>query len=103
MSEIAIFVVHKTKPGKREQVRDVWLKHMAPAVQANSGHLAYVYSFDAQDPDGVCAFQLYASEEDARDFLKNPSYLAYLKEVEPLLQGPPQVKSLQPQWRKGAA
>ena len=57
MSEIAIFVVHKTKPGKREQVRDVLLKHMAPAAQENSVQLAYVYTLDAQAAHRVCPFQ----------------------------------------------
>ena len=103
MSQVAVFVVHKTKPGKREQVQAVWQQHMAPAIEGNPGHLAYVYSFDATDPDGICAFQLYASEQEANAFLKHPSYSMYLKEVEHLLEGPPQVKSLVPQWRKGAA
>lgn len=97
---IALFIVHKTLPGRREDVRAVWMKHMAPAIDGNPGHLAYVYSFDAGDPDGICAFQLYASQAQADAFLAHPNYLAYLAEVGPLLAGPPQVKSLLPQWRK---
>lgn len=97
---VALFIVHRTQPGQREAVRAVWMKHMAPAIDANPGHLAYVYSFDQGDPDGICAFQLYASQMEADAFLSNPAYRAYLEEVEPLLAGPPQVKSLQPQWRK---
>lgn len=74
---------------------------MAPAVSANSGHLAYFYCFDSTDPDAICAFQHYASTEAAEEFLKSSSYLAYVREVEPLLAGPPQVTSLVPIWRKG--
>ena len=73
---------------------------MAPAIQANPGHLAYTYSFDNNDPDGICAFQLYASAAEAKAFLDHPNYLAYLKAVEPLLVGPPEIKSLSPQWIK---
>lgn len=97
---VALFIIHKTRPGKRDAVREVWMKHMAPAIEANPGHLAYVYNFDQDDPDGICAFQLYASQAAADAFLKHANYLAYLAEVEPLLSGPPDVKSLQPQWRK---
>ena len=103
MTSVALFIVHKTKPGMREAVKDVWLRNMAPAVQANPGHLAYFYNFDAADPDAICAFQQYASANAAREFLEHPSYLKYLKEVEPLLEGPPQVKNLIPQWVKTVA
>lgn len=102
MNTTALFIIHQTKPGKRDEVRSIWMRFMAPAIQANPGHLAYTYSFDKNDPDGICAFQLYSSDAEATAFLNHPNYLAYLKEVEPLLAGPPQVKSLSPQWMKTA-
>ena len=100
MSQAALFIKHKTLPGKRDQVRSIWEKHMAPAILANPGHIAYFYCFDNNDPDAICAFQQYTSAEAARDFLQTASYLEYLKEVEPLLSGPPQVTSLTPMWSK---
>jgi quinol monooxygenase YgiN len=78
------------------------MRHMAPAIEANPNHIAYVYSFDNSDPDVVCAFQLYASAEAAQEFLKHPSYLAYLKESRPLLSNEPQIRMLDPQWMKKA-
>lgn len=101
MSQIALFVKHKTLPGTRDEVRKVWEKHMAPAIAANAGHTAYFYCFDNSDPDSICAFQQYASVEASQEFLKIDSYAAYLKEVEPLLSGPPQVTALTPIWSKG--
>ena len=101
MSQTALFVKHKTLPGKRDEVQKVWLKHMAPAIAANPGHSAYVYCFDNSDPDSICAFQLYASAEASQEFLKTDSYAAYLTEVEPLLSGPPHITALTPQWSKG--
>lgn len=103
MSSVALFIVHKTRPGLRDQVKAVWMRHMAPAIQSNPGHLAYFYSYDASDPDAICAFQQYASAEAAAAFLTDPDYLAYLEEVEPLLEGPPQVRNLDPQWIKATA
>jgi quinol monooxygenase YgiN len=102
MTSLALIIKHKTQPGKRDEVRKVWERHMAPAVSANPGHLAYFYCFDNADLDAIVAFQQYASAEAASDFLKTDSYAAYLQEVEPLLSGPPQVTALTPMWSKGA-
>lgn len=100
MSQVALFIRHKTMPGKRDEVRIVWEKHMAPAISANSGHVAYFYCFDNADPDSICAFQQYASIDAAQEFLKTRSYLEYLHDVEPLLAGPPHVTVLTPIWSK---
>lgn len=100
MPTTALFIVHKTKPGKREAVKAIWLKHMAPAVQSNPGHLAYFYNFDNNDADSICAFQQYASPEDAKAFLETESYLTYLAESKDLLEHEPKVFYLSPQWSK---
>src|SRR5688572_22528615 len=95
---VALFIRHKTLPGMRESVRHVWERHMAPAIAANPDHLAYFYCFDTVASDAICAFQLYRSQESAQAFLSTPNYEAYLREVEPLLSGPPEVTSLTPIW-----
>ncbi len=102
MTPLALIVRHKTKPGRRDEVRAVWEKHMAPAVSANPGHVAYFYCFANADPDSIIAFQMYESAEASQEFLKTDSYSAYLKDVERLLVGPPEVTEATPQWRKGA-
>ena len=99
MAKHALFLQHRTKPGARDAVQKIWQKHMQPAIEANAGHEIYVYSFGS-DPDRICAFQVYDSAEAAADFLKTPSYIAYEREVGPLLEGPPEVEVLQPQWIK---
>lgn len=102
MTSFALIVKHQTLPGKRDEVREVWEKHMAPAIAGNPGHTAYFYCFDNADPNAISAFQQYASAEASQAFLKTDSYAAYLKEVEPLLAGPPQVTALTPVWSKAA-
>lgn len=99
MTKYALFLQHRTKPGARDAVHKVWQKHMQAAVEANSGHEVYVYSFGS-DPNRICAFQVYNSFEAAAAFLKTPAYLAYEREVALLLEGPPEVEVLQPQWIK---
>ena len=75
---------------------------MAPAVDANSGHLAYFYCLDETDPDSITAFQVYDSIESSRRFLETDAYAGYLRDVEPLLSGAPQVTPLTPVWVKRA-
>ena len=102
MTALALIVKHKTQPGKRDEVRQVWERHMAPAIAANPGHTTYFYGFDNADPDSICAFQQYSSIEASQEFLRTSSYAAYLKDVGPLLIGPPQVTFLTPMWSKEA-
>lgn len=101
MTALALIIKHKTQPGKRDEVRAAWEKHMAPAVSANAGHVSYFYCFDNADADSISAFQVYESAEASQEFLETDSYRAYLKDVEPLLSGPPQVTALTPVWIKG--
>ena len=100
MAELAVFITHRTAPGARDQVRAVWERQMAPAVDGNAGHLAYFYCFDELDADVLRVFQLYSDRSAAEAFLKLPAYAAYLNEVEPWLAGPPEVHSAAPKWKK---
>lgn len=102
MASFALIVKHKTLPGRRDDVRKIWETHMAAAIAANPGHVAYFYCFDNGDPDGIYAFQQYSSVEASAEFLETDSYASYLKDVQPLLLGPPQVTALTPMWSKGA-
>lgn len=103
MQPTALLVTHRTRPGQRDAVRAVWEQHMAPAITANPGHVAYHYCFDAADPDAIHAFQQYRSPEDAAAFLQSDAYQAYKREVTPLLAGPPVVTRLIPKWTKNDA
>ena len=100
MSQIAVFITHRTKLGQRDAVRAIWKRHMAPAVQANDGHDAYFYCFDPADSDVVCAFQVYSDAAAAAAFLTTAAYRDYEQEVTPLLLGPPDVKQLASVWSK---
>lgn len=39
MPDHAVFLIHHTQPGRRDEVRAVWMEHMAPIVSANARHL----------------------------------------------------------------
>jgi quinol monooxygenase YgiN len=102
MSKTAVFIKHRALPGKREEVRRVWEKHLQSRIKANLAHEVYFYCYDDNDPDVICAFQMYTSRASSQDFLKSAWYSAYLREVKPLLAGEPEIQGTTPIWAKGA-
>lgn len=100
MASIALFLTHRAHPGRRDDVRAAWERHMPAAVGANPGHLAYAWCLDEADPDVIRVFQRYADDEDAAAFVRSPEYAAYLADVEPLLAGPPELHRARPVWSK---
>ena len=96
----ALFLKHHAKPDRRDDLESVWQRHMKPAIDANDGHIAYIYSFGAE-PDVVGAFQIYRSKGEADAFLQSAAYLAYLEDSRPLLAHDPEVTVLEPRWIKG--
>lgn len=103
MSPIALFIVHKAQPGKREEVRRIWERHLQARIAGNDAHAAYFYCFDDSDPDTICVFQLYRDRAGPEHFVAASWYPAYEAEVAPLLAGPSQFRTATPVWLKGAA
>ncbi len=100
METVGVFIEHRTLPGQRARVFEIWKTHMAPAVAGNSGHLDYFYGLADHDPDTLLVFQRYSDRLAAEAFLAHPSYAVYLAEVERLLAGPPIVRSAAIGWAK---
>ena len=96
----ALVLRHRAKPGLRDQLVEVWRRHMPEAVQANDGHQTYVICASHADPDVLLVFQQYRDATAAQAFLGNPAYLAYLRESGELLTGPPEVEAVEPLWSK---
>lgn len=98
---VAVFIEHRVRPGRRDDVRAVWERWLRPAIAENDAHEAYAYTFDADDADVIRAFQQYRDSASAAAFLQTPAYLSYVAEVEPLLLGPPNVTRADVVWTKG--
>lgn len=96
----ALFLRHRARRGKRDQLIEVWRRHMPAAVGGNDGHEAYVYCASHADPDVLVVFQQYRDAAAAQAFLGDPAYLAYLEESKDLLAGPPEVEAVEPLWSK---
>ena len=102
MSKSALFIRHRSLPGKRDEVRRIWEKHLPARVASNPAHEAYYYCYDAKDPDRVCVFQLYSDSTSAQDFVKGDWYPAYEQEVAPYLSGESEFRVATPMWMKDA-
>lgn len=100
MSQPTVFVRHKTLPGRRDDVRAAWERHLQAAIAANPGFISYYYGYVNGDPDSICAFQQYASDDAADAFLKSDGFKAYLRDVQGLLAGPAEVTAMTVQWTK---
>ncbi len=97
----AVFLTHRSLPGRREEVQVVWQQHLQPAVKANPDHLGYHYCYDATDGDVIRVCQIYTNADAAAAFLRTSVYAAYVLAVEPLLAGPPDVANAREIWRQG--
>ena len=101
MNQAALFIKHKTRPGKRDEVRRIWEKHLKPRIAENAAHQAYYYCYDDNDPVTICVFQLYADRSSPQAFVKASWYAAYEQEVSPLLTGQSEFRAATPLWIKG--
>jgi quinol monooxygenase YgiN len=100
MSKTALFIRHQARPGKRDDVRRVWEKHVKPRAAANPAHEAYYFCYDRNDPDVICVFQLYTDEDAMQNFPKGEWYAGYLKEVGEFITVPPQITPADLIWAK---
>jgi len=100
MSKTALFITHRALPGKRDEVRRVWEKHLQRNIAADAAHEAYFYCYDDSDPDTIRVFQQYADRASSQEFLAAPWYAAYVSEVTPLLAGQPEIRAATPVWAK---
>ncbi len=99
---VALFIRHTALPGRRDELAEVWSRHMPTSIQGNDGHTDYHYCFDAGDADAIVVFQRYVDSAAARAFLEEPSYQRYLAESQHLLAGPPTVTTASPYWSRTA-
>lgn len=100
MTKSAVFVRHKAKPGKRDEVRGIWEKYARSYVDGSSGTLSYYYCYDDNDPDAIIAFQV-ADQASGKEFVKQPWFADYQRETAGLLAGPSEMYTSTPQWVKG--
>ena len=100
MSKSALFIRHKTKPGMRDAVQEIWEKWVKPRAAANPEHLEYFFCYDEVDPDTICVFQLYSSKTAAERFMSGDWYPQYLQEISAVVADAPLIQHADLVWQK---
>lgn len=103
MSKVAMVIKTKTQPGKREEVRQLYEKHLAPRAQANAAQELVLWCADEMDADTFYLFEIYSNQAATQANAQSSWFWDYLKEVQPLLAGQPEVALAAPVWAKGFA
>jgi quinol monooxygenase YgiN len=101
MKPIALIVRHRTKPGMRREMVNVWEHYIRPHAISNPGHMAYFFCFDTGNETGITAFQIFTDEAAKDAFLTSEWYPEYLEKVSEFIEGPPQIEMSELVWSKG--
>lgn len=100
MEKLALFIKTTCQPGKRDEVRQLWEKHLKPRVVDSTAQEVYFYCYDDQDEDTLYIFELYGDREAFGAAAAAPWFQAYMQEAGPLIAAPPEVGITTPQWTK---
>lgn len=98
--KVALLVRHQAKAGQRDRIQEIWKSFVQPKVISNTAHEQYFFCFDNNDPDVVCAFQIFSSKKALQDFLASDSYPGYLAQVGEVIQKAPEITEASIQWKK---
>lgn len=101
MSKLALIVKTRTKPGKRDEVRQRYEQMLAPRALANPAQELVLMNNDAQDPNVFYLFEVYSDQEAFQASSQAPWFWEYMGAVGPLLEGQPEVVMAAPVWGKG--
>jgi quinol monooxygenase YgiN len=101
MAKLALVVTVRTQPGRRDEVRALWDRHLRPRAEANPAQELYLFCEDAEDADAFHLIEVYAEPEAAEENARAPWFADYMREVGPLMAGRPSMVSARPVWAKG--
>jgi quinol monooxygenase YgiN len=92
MAATAMIVRSRAKPGKREELRAAWDKHLRAETESDPARLLYRYLYEADDPEAyvlveVCSQRRLARRPPTRRFFRR-----FMQEAAPLLDGMPAVQ-----------
>jgi quinol monooxygenase YgiN len=101
MDKIAMVVSIEAKAGRREAVRTLWDTHLRARVEASHAQELYLVVEDVEQPDTLHLIEVYNDPAEMQRNAAAPWFADYMKQVGPLLAGPPTMISGSPVWSKG--
>ena len=91
MAKVALFIKSKTKPGKRDDVRRLWEKHLKGRAEANPAQETYYFCYDNDDPDTFLLFEVYNDPAVMAENAQAEWFASYMEDVGPMMEGYPVV------------
>jgi len=101
MTKIAMIIRTTAAPGKRDELFDLYLEHLAPRAEANDDQQVVVWCADQQDPDVFVLFEVYSSTEALGANAGTDWFADYMQAAMPLLAGEPIITMAEPRWSTG--
>lgn len=101
MNKIALTVVSRAAPGRRDELFELYLEHLAPRAEANDGQEVVVWCADQHDDDRFVLFEIYSDAESLGANASADWFSAYMAKAMPLLAGEPTVMMTEPRWSTG--
>lgn len=103
MAKIALFITARAQPGKREELRKLFEKHIKPHAETNQLQESCIYCYANEDEDTICLFEMFADASQVKADMEADWFANYQKEASSILAGPPQVVMATPVWAKGTS
>lgn len=97
---LALFIRTRTKPGKRNLVREAWEELMKPGVDGNARQPVYFFCEDNDDRDVFCMFEIYTDKASFERAAESQRFADYMARIGHLLAEPPEVNITTPRWAK---
>lgn len=101
MGELAIIVRSKSKPGRRDDIKSLYDRMMAPQAMENDAQEVVVWCADQHDPDAFFLFEIYRDAAAMGANAQAEWFGEYMAQAGPLLAGEPEVSMATPLWSKG--
>jgi quinol monooxygenase YgiN len=99
MAATAIIVRSRAKPGKRDELRVAWDRHLRPEIESDPARLLYLYLWDSDDPNASVLIEVFA-EGASPPPPDAPFFQRFMQEAAPLLDGMPAVQQTEVVWSK---
>jgi quinol monooxygenase YgiN len=103
MAKLTLILSARTQPGRRDDVRALWDRHLRPRAEGNAAQELYLFCEDERDADAFHLVEVYSDPAAARENAQAPWFAAYMREVGPLMAGRPSMVSARAVWAKGIA
>ena len=84
MAKVATILSGRAKPGKRDELFELFQEHLAPRATKNDAQQVVVWMADDADPNGFHLFEIYRDRTAMDANSKADWFWAYMSQAGPL-------------------